>query len=109
MAPLLAFAGNEHKDNNPKHLPYHLIDYFELVDWTGRCVRDDKRGSIQTNLPSILIRLGLDQHQWLKAAMGIECDFHKAISPVSALEQLAETFKQYWLQGKQSCLNLYPQ
>ena len=109
LAPLLAFAGNEHEENNPKDLPYHLIDYFELVDWTGRCVRDDKRGSIQANLPSILIRLGLDQQQWLKAATGIECDFHKAIGPVSALKQLAERFKQHWLQGKKSCLNLYPQ
>ena len=58
---------------------------------------------------TILIRLGLDQQQWLKAATGIECDFHKAIGRVSALEQLAERFKQHWLQGKKSCLNLYPQ
>ena len=107
LVPLLAFAGNEHEDNNPKHLPFHLIDYFELVDWTGRCVRDDKRGAIQSNLPTILIRLGLDQQQWLKAATGIECDFHKAIGRVSALKQLAERFKQHWLQGKQSCQQLY--
>tara|TARA_B100000809_G_scaffold168670_1_gene165972 strand:- start:107 stop:484 length:378 start_codon:yes stop_codon:yes gene_type:complete len=33
VTPLVAFAGNEHQDNNPKHLPFHLTDYFELVDW----------------------------------------------------------------------------
>jgi REP element-mobilizing transposase RayT len=109
LTPLLAFAGNEHQDNNPKHLPFHLTDYFELVDWTGRCVRNDKRGAIPTNLPNILIRLGLDQEQWLKAATGIECHFHKAIGPVNTLKQLAERFKQQWLQGKQACLQLYPQ
>lgn len=106
-SPLLAFTGNEHQDNNPKHLPYNLIDYFELVDWTGRCVRDDKRGAIASKLPRILTRLGLDQEQWLKAATGIECHFNKAIGPVSALDQFAERFKQHWLQGKQSCLQLY--
>jgi hypothetical protein len=27
-------------------LPFRLTDYLELVDWTGRMLRDDKRGSI---------------------------------------------------------------
>ena len=32
LRPLLAFAINEYKDNNPKYLPFHLIDYFKSVD-----------------------------------------------------------------------------
>ena len=45
-------------------------------------MRDDKLSAIQANLPNILIRLGLGQQQRLKAATGIESDFHKAIGHV---------------------------
>lgn len=40
---LLPFAGNPREDM-PKGLPFRLDDYLELVDWTGRQLRDDKRG-----------------------------------------------------------------
>jgi len=29
----------------PEGLPFHLADYLELVNWTGRAVREDKRGA----------------------------------------------------------------
>jgi len=39
-------------------------DYLELVDWTGRIIRDDKRGYIDHGLPSILNRLQISPAQW---------------------------------------------
>jgi len=33
--PLLGFVGDEHQ-TNPQGIPYSLIDYLELLDWTGR-------------------------------------------------------------------------
>jgi hypothetical protein len=53
---LLPFVGN-HRDNMPKGIPFNLVDYLELVDWTGRIIREDKRGHIAENLPPILDRL----------------------------------------------------
>jgi hypothetical protein len=41
-------------------IPFELKDYLELVDWTGRIIRGDKRGAIECDLPSILQRLSLD-------------------------------------------------
>lgn len=41
-------------------IPFTITDYLSLVDWTGRVIRDDKRGAIAHNLPSILHRLGID-------------------------------------------------
>jgi len=38
----------------PEGLPFHLADYLELVNWTGRGVRDDKRGAIAEDVPPIL-------------------------------------------------------
>jgi REP element-mobilizing transposase RayT len=39
-------------------------DYLELVDWTGRIIRNDKRGSIDTESPPILRRLDISPEQW---------------------------------------------
>ena len=46
---LLPFAGYPRQDM-PKGLPFRLTDYLELVDWTGRILREDKRGAIDANL-----------------------------------------------------------
>jgi hypothetical protein len=35
------------------------------VDWTGRIIREDKRGSINEALPPILQRLDISHEQWL--------------------------------------------
>ncbi|MDX6851610.1 transposase, partial [Gilvimarinus sp. SDUM040013] len=47
MAELMSFSGGEHHGHQPQHLPFDLIDYLELVDWSGRAIRDDKRGAIK--------------------------------------------------------------
>jgi hypothetical protein len=42
---LLPFIGNE-RNNQPKGIAFSLQDYLELVDDTGRIIRNDKRGAI---------------------------------------------------------------
>jgi hypothetical protein len=44
------FAGNPRRDM-PNSLPFKLTDYRELVDWTDRLLRDDKRGAIPESTP----------------------------------------------------------
>ena len=55
---LLPFVGNL-RQPMPKGLIFNLIDYIELVDWTGRIIRDDKSGAISESAPPILQRLNL--------------------------------------------------
>lgn len=45
-------------------IPFQLADYLELVDWTGRIIREDKRGHIDKTLPDILARLSLNDDAW---------------------------------------------
>ncbi|MDP2571924.1 transposase [Vibrio penaeicida] len=71
-APCLhPFVGYPRKDI-PTGIPFRLMDYLELVDWTGRQIREDKRGSIHSSLPSILNRLGIDQTTWMNACTQLE-------------------------------------
>ena len=61
---LCRFQGTEKKDQ--KHgIPCSLEDYIELLDATGRVVRQNKRGAIDASLSPILQRLYIDAETWL--------------------------------------------
>jgi hypothetical protein len=60
----MRFVGN-HRQGMPKGMAYSLIDYSELVNCTGRCIREDKAGYIEQHHSPILACLGLDSEQWL--------------------------------------------
>ena len=57
-----------------RHTSYGMMvkDYLELVDWTGRIVRSDKRGSIDNTLPVIVNRLNITLDQWCQNASQFE-------------------------------------
>jgi REP element-mobilizing transposase RayT len=76
LKPLLAFEGNITCDEQHGIL-FSLIDYLELVDHTGRLLRDDKRGAIALHLPPILNRLGIDRKTWLNNATAFEQVYRK--------------------------------
>lgn len=108
QAPLMSFSEVITSDTPANVLPHNFADYVELVDWTGRAVREDKRGSIPANLPPILQRLNVEPEQWLKAACGMERHFRRAIGPVASLEQYCQRLKKRWLHGTSACRQLYP-
>ena len=49
-------------------LPMSLLDYLNLLDWTGRQVAPGKCGVISADAPPILQRLGIDAADWLTLA-----------------------------------------
>ena len=55
----LASRGNCRRASNKGLLPMSLEKYLELLDWTGRQVREGKRGAIPASLAPILDRLGI--------------------------------------------------
>jgi len=63
LKPLLHFEGNETHHSRTGIL-YEFREYLELVDWTGRIIRRDKRGSINGDLPPLLTRLQISPEQW---------------------------------------------
>ncbi|MDD1784463.1 transposase, partial [Enterovibrio sp. ZSDZ35] len=69
---LFPFSGNP-RENMPEGIPFRLMDYLELVEWTGRQIRDNKRGHIENTLPSLLTRLGLEPDCWINTCTRIEC------------------------------------
>ena len=90
---LMPFAGNPRNDM-PFGLPFKLTDYLELVDWTGRQIRDDKRGFIANHYPSILERLGIEDDQWLQLTKGFEVCFKDLVGEPSSLTNALGLFNR---------------
>ncbi|WP_422463401.1 transposase [Endozoicomonas sp. ALB115] len=64
--PITLMPFRSQGQNPAKALPYILHDYLELVDWSGRAVRSDKKSSIRSDIPPILSLLEIDSNEWLK-------------------------------------------
>jgi REP element-mobilizing transposase RayT len=80
-------------------LPFYLTDYFDLVDWTGRAMRADKRGAIPDTLPPILARLNIAPDHWLNYMQPAGNVFTHAIGRTQQLKTYALSLGQMWLHG----------
>jgi len=76
IKPLLHFDESI-TDQTQKGISFGLKEYLTLVDWTGRAIRDDKRGAISNTLPPILHRLGIDPDQWIDSSTRFEQCYQK--------------------------------
>ena len=63
----------------PQGIAFSLQDYCELVDTTGRIIRADKAGAIDSEQSPILSRLGLSEEQWITLATEFEQHFCYAV------------------------------
>jgi hypothetical protein len=105
---LFPFVGNE-RQHRPEGIAFAFQDYLELVDWTGRAIREDKRGHIPNHLAPILERLGYSPDQWLDAAGGFRRRFGPFAGASERLRSLAQKLGRKWLRGVGfGCVRLKP-
>ena len=86
---LLPFIGNE-RDNQPNGIAFSLTDYLELLDDTGRLIRDDKRGAINENRVNVLTRLNIPHENWVKLISEFGQLFHGPVGTLQALTHYCE-------------------
>ena len=95
---LMPFVGNP-RQNMPKGIAYTLKDYCELVDTTGRIIREDKVGHIDHHHSPILHRLGLSDEQWLTLTTEFEQHFCYAVGSEHIMRQFAERTRHQRMRG----------
>jgi REP element-mobilizing transposase RayT len=87
---LMPFAAHiKNQKNSIPVIEFHLSDYLELVDATGRIIREDKKGFIPEHIQPILNRLNLTSEGWLMMVNHLESDFAHAVGH----EEQLNTFK----------------
>ena len=66
LKPLTKFAGGTGQQKQDG-ISLSAEDYLELVDYTGRIIRADKRGVIPIQMPPILQRMDIGKKSWLES------------------------------------------
>ena len=93
VSRLYPFVGNP-REPMPEGLPFNLKDYLELVDWTGRIIREDKRGAIDNHLPPILDRLNIEPKHWLYLTQNFESRLKNLVGSAYSFKKHLHRFKR---------------
>jgi REP element-mobilizing transposase RayT len=101
---LRKFAGQAPKERT---LPCSQVDYFTLLDWTGRAIRGDKRGHIDQALPPILTRLNIDPAAWAATMQPEGNVFGRAMGQLDHLRLHAKALGQSWVRGLRHAERMY--
>ena len=88
---LMPFVGN-FRQPMPRGLVFNLIDYIELLDWTGRIIRHDKRGAISDSTPPILQRLDISTQHWIELSTSFEQRFKGIAGSAQSIKALCAHF-----------------
>jgi REP element-mobilizing transposase RayT len=89
--------------SNRGYLPIPFGEYLSLLDWTGREMRADKRGSIPANLAPILERLNIQENGWLGLVTHFGRWFRTAVGRAENLAQEAVRRNREFLHGTSRC------
>ena len=76
VKPLLHFEGGI-RDEMQQGILFPLSEYLQLVDWTGRMVRNDNRDGIPSSTPPMLTRLNVSIDQWMIDSQQFEKVVHR--------------------------------
>ena len=76
-----------------------IVRYLELLDWTGRQLRRDKRGAIPKSLAPILEQLGIESDGWIETASQFGRHFKRAAGSSIAISNEAHRRGQRWMQA----------
>src|SRR5690606_36061838 len=82
---LMNFREIETDDQTEAALPFILKDYLELVDWTGRMQRSDKKGFIRITEPLLLQSLTLNGLQWRQLLYEVQKEASTKLSGMNKL------------------------
>jgi len=82
LKPLLPFEGGILKQDQAGIL-FDFEEYLKLLDWTGRIIRNDKPGHIDSSLPPILTRLQITPDQWRINTTQFEAIHHRRFNRVT--------------------------
>ena len=90
-----------------KILPMSLKSYIDLVEWTGKSIRYEKKSAMPANIISSLESLNLQQNHWLKQMENFNHHYCHVIGPVEQIRAKAKALKLRCMKGISAAKLLY--
>ena len=87
------------------HLPFHLDDYLQLLDWSGRIIREDKQGAIPEDAPPLIDQLSITPVRWQTAMRPPVLSHQKALGSTTHIKKYCQAIGQHWLWQASYSLN----
>ena len=88
-------------------LPISLDDYLELLDWSGRQVRSDKRGAIPGHLAPILERLEINSNFWIELVTKFDSYFGHVVGKAAQVVDRAKQAGRAYYRGRNRCAEVF--
>lgn len=104
QAALLPFDGS---GQHARAIDFSYLDYLEWVDYIGRAVHPDKRGSIPEGLPKLAKRLNIDPKQFIKQSHGLLERFGHAVGCAPRLKSHGAGRSLHHLRGMAASRRLF--
>ncbi|BCE03246.1 transposase [Marinicellulosiphila megalodicopiae] len=96
-----------YSDSKKNDIPIKLTSYFELVEWTGKQIRKDKKGYLQKDSPKILEELSIDAYEFVNAAQYFESKFHRLIGCVENIYSAMKVLNLKKSKGSKFAMSLF--
>lgn len=80
-------------------LPFYLSSYIDLVDETGRCIRDDKTGFISSKTSKAIGQIGIHPDHWIDELKGFKSIGFTAVGTAEQLKEFSEKTQRKWTLG----------
>ena len=88
-------------------LPMTTEEYFKLVDRSGRMIRDNKRGAIDTDLAPVLQRIGAKPEAWTDTISHFGDKFRLVAGLLTNLRTFADQIGKRWFIGLSTARNAF--
>ena len=84
-------------------LPMTVEQYLELLDWTGRQLKRNKRGAIPAHLAPILERLGFVVQRFTETIAALDRFFPRVFGQAKHVAEAAVRAGRQWFKGVSRC------
>lgn len=104
---LMPFRSKSQQEST-RTLHFSLQGYLELLDWTGRAIRDESHGAIPSELPPIAKRQQIETDAWLSMTEAFESLFHALVGSEEAVLSACAQTGRNWSRGISACRRCFP-
>ncbi|MFH1138068.1 MAG: hypothetical protein V1816_18510 [Pseudomonadota bacterium] len=80
-------------------LNFAFPEYLDLLDWTGRQLREGAKGAIPEDLGSLIVRFSIDRDNWLTLVESYGGLFYRAAGKFRSLQEAARKSGRRWFHG----------